>query len=81
MSGEVDVTVNAPDLTDPAVIAWMKDFESRVLAANGFGGEFPSCREARTQICPAIALPDLFGTAQGTPTRARTREILRLVPT
>ena len=59
----------------------MKDFEGRVLVANGFGGEFPSCREARTQICPAIALPDLFGTDQGTPTRARIREILRLLPT
>ncbi len=81
VSGEVDVTVNAPDLTDPAVLTWMKDFEGRVLAANGFGGEFPSCREAQTQICPAIALPDLFGATQGTPTRARIREILRLLPT
>jgi hypothetical protein len=80
VSGEVDVTVNAPDLTDPAVIGWMKDFEGRVLAANGFGGEFPSCREERTQICPAIALPDLFGTEQGTPSRARIREILQLLP-
>ncbi len=81
VSGEVDVTVNAPDLTDPTVIAWMKDFETRVLQANGFTGEFPSCREERTQICPAIALPDLFGSSQGTPSRAQVREILRLLPT
>jgi hydrophobe/amphiphile efflux-3 (HAE3) family protein len=80
VSGEVDVTVNAPDLTDPTVITWMKDFESRVLTANGFGGEFPSCRDENTQICPAIALPDLFGTQQGTPTQARIRQVLALLP-
>jgi uncharacterized protein len=81
VSGEVDVTVNAPDLTDPDVITWMKDFEARVLAANGFGGQFPSCRDENTQICPAIALPDLFGTDQGTPTRARIKQVLSLLPT
>jgi hydrophobe/amphiphile efflux-3 (HAE3) family protein len=80
VSGEVDVTVNAPDLTDPAVISWMKDFEGRVLAAHGFGGEFPSCKDAQTEVCPAIALPDLFGTEQGTPTRARIRQVLALLP-
>ena len=80
VSGEVDVTVNAPDLTDPAVISWMKDFEGRVLAAHGFGGEFPSCKDPQTEICPAIALPDLFGTEQGTPTQSRIRQVLRLLP-
>ena len=69
VSGEVDVTVNSPDLTRPAVIAWMKDFETRVLDAHGFGGLFPSCRNENTEICPAISLPDLFSTSQGRPPR------------
>ncbi len=81
VSGEVDVTVNSSDLTNPHVIEWMKDFEGRVLAAHGFGGEFPSCRSANTQICPAIALPDLFSTSQATPTQARIKEVLKLLPT
>jgi hydrophobe/amphiphile efflux-3 (HAE3) family protein len=80
VSGEVDVTVNAPDLTDPAVITWMKDFESRVLTAHGFGGQFPSCKDAQTEICPAIALPDLFGSEQGTPSQTRIRQVLALLP-
>jgi uncharacterized protein len=80
VSGEVDVTVNSSDLTRPAVISWMKDFEARVLDAHGFGGLFPSCRRAGTEICPAISLPDLFSTSQATPSRARIREVLRLLP-
>ena len=36
VSGELDVSVEAPDLTDPATIEWMADFKQRVLRANGF---------------------------------------------
>ncbi len=80
VSGEVDVTVNSADLTRPAVISWMKDFEARVLAAHGFGGLFPSCRKEQTQICPAISLPDLFATSQAVPSQARIKEVLKLLP-
>ena len=34
-----------------------------------------------TVMCPAIALPDLLGTQQGTPSQAQIREILNLLPT
>jgi hydrophobe/amphiphile efflux-3 (HAE3) family protein len=81
VSGEVDVTVNSQDLTRPAVIEWMKAFETRVLDAHGFGGLFPSCRDEQTEICPAISLPDLFSTSQGTPSQARIKEVLKLLPT
>ncbi|MDX6637906.1 MAG: uncharacterized protein QOJ01_1417, partial [Solirubrobacterales bacterium] len=81
VSGEVDVTVNSSDLTNPSVISWMKDFEARVLAAHGFGGLYPSCRAERTQICPAIALPDLFSTSQAIPSQARIKQVLKLLPT
>jgi uncharacterized protein len=80
VSGEVDVTVNSSDLTRPAVISWMKDFEARVLAAHGFGGLFPSCRKEQTEICPAISLPDLFSTSQATPSQGRIKEVLKLLP-
>jgi hydrophobe/amphiphile efflux-3 (HAE3) family protein len=80
VSGEVDVTVTAPDLTDPNVILWMKDFESRVLTSHGLTGTVPSCRTEQAQICPAISLPDLFGDQQGVPSQQRIRDVLSLLP-
>ncbi len=57
-SGAIDVSIEAPDLTDPATIEWMADFKRRVLRANGFAGESPSCLEA--DICPGPALSDFL---------------------
>ncbi|HET7122111.1 MAG TPA: MMPL family transporter [Solirubrobacterales bacterium] len=68
VSGELDVLVTAPDLTDPAVISWMAGFKRRVLAANGFGGEDPSC--LRADVCPGPALSDFLVRGGETPTRA-----------
>jgi predicted RND superfamily exporter protein len=56
VSGELDVSVKAPDLTNPATIRWMADFKRRVLAAGGFSGNEPSCQEA--EICPGATLSD-----------------------
>ncbi len=58
VSGQLEVSLKAPDLTDPATIGWMADFKQRVLRANGFSGENPSCLEA--EICPGPALSDFF---------------------
>ncbi|MEX2106686.1 MAG: MMPL family transporter [Solirubrobacterales bacterium] len=58
VSGELDVAVDAPDLTDPAVVEWMAAFKRRVLRANGFSGENPSCLEA--DVCPGPALSDFL---------------------
>jgi hydrophobe/amphiphile efflux-3 (HAE3) family protein len=79
VSGEIDVVVSAPDVTDPEVIAWMADFKARVLARHGFTGRFPDCRAKGTELCPAVALPDLFG-GEEVPSRSRVRSILRAVP-
>jgi predicted RND superfamily exporter protein len=68
VSGELDVSVDAPDLTDPATIAWMAAFKQRVLRANGYRGENPSCLEA--QVCPGPALSDFLTRGGGRPTRA-----------
>ena len=58
VSGEIDVSVDAPDLADPATIAWMAAFKQRVLRANGYSGENPSCLEA--ELCPGPALSDFL---------------------
>ncbi|CAN5240014.1 hypothetical protein BH24ACT23_BH24ACT23_05100 [soil metagenome] len=78
VSGQVDVTITADDITDPAVVEWMRDYRQRVLDLGGFTGEFPSCRDEATQVCPAISLPDLFG--DGVPDQDRIRSVLSLLP-
>ena len=80
VSGQVDVTVTADDLTDPEVVAWMADFRQRVLALGGFEGEFPSCRDEGAQVCPAISLPDLFSAGDAPPDQDRIRNVLSLLP-
>ncbi len=66
VSGQLDVSVKAPDLTDPATIEWMAGFKRRVLRANGFDGENPSCLEA--EICPGPALSDFLVRGGDVPT-------------
>jgi predicted RND superfamily exporter protein len=67
VSGQLDVSVEAPDLTDPATIAWMAGFKRRVLRDNGFGGENPSCLDA--EVCPGPALSDFLTRGGGKLTR------------
>lgn len=62
VSGELDVSVTADDLTDPATIRWMADFKRRVLEAGGFSGANASCKTA--EVCPGPALSD-FVTGGG----------------
>jgi uncharacterized protein len=76
VSGEVSVVVEAPDLTDPALIEWMAAYKQRVLEAHGFSGEFPSCQDA--DLCPGLSLPDLFGS--GELTRGQVRALLEIAP-
>lgn len=66
VSGELDVSVESDDLEAPATIEWMAAFKQRVLRANGFRGEDPSCLTA--EICPGPALSD-FLTRGGAVTR------------
>jgi predicted RND superfamily exporter protein len=84
VSGELDVKVTAPDLTDPATIQWMAGFKRRVLQAGGFSGANPSCQEA--EVCPGPALSDFVtggGLAAGTEeplTRRSIRAALGQIP-
>ena len=72
VSGQLEVSVEAPDLTDPATIRWMADFKQRVLEANGFSGPKPSCLEA--EVCPGPALSD-FLVSGNRRERLRQRDI------
>jgi uncharacterized protein len=79
VSGEIDVTVRADDITDANVIAWMTRFQERVLRAHGYRAG-KRCTQARNapELCPALSLPDLFsasGSGQG-----QVRRLLDAVP-
>jgi predicted RND superfamily exporter protein len=69
VSGELDVSIHAPDFTDPAAIEWMAGFKQRVLEGNGFEGEDPSCLTA--EICPGPALSDFLIHGDEKPSRQR----------
>jgi hydrophobe/amphiphile efflux-3 (HAE3) family protein len=80
VSGEVDVAVHAPDITDPDVVAWMRDFEGRVLDRAGFEPESGSCLAQDARLCPSVSLPDLLGTQEGRLGQRRIRRVLTLLP-
>ena len=56
--------VRAPDLTDPAVVAWMSDFKQRVLDGAGFGGEPTCAAQQDAQICPVRRSPTSSATSR-----------------
>ena len=79
VSGEIDVTIRADDITDPKVLAWMTRFQEQVLRAHGFRPG-KRCTQERNapELCPALSLPDLFSTAGGS--QAQVRRLLDAVP-
>jgi len=84
VSGELDVSVKASDLTDPATIRWMAGFKRRVLETGGFSGANASCKTA--EICPGPALSDfvtgggLTATEGTSLTRGSIRAALGQIP-
>ena len=75
------MTVNAPDVSEPAVITWMHDFERRVLRRHGYRGQGASCRAEQVELCPEISLSDfLYAGGQESPSQARIQAQLRLLP-
>jgi hydrophobe/amphiphile efflux-3 (HAE3) family protein len=78
VSGELDVLVHAPDITDPRVIQWMSAFKQRVLQHNGFKGTYPRCRKAR--ICPGTALSDFFVNPSEGLTKAGVSGLINAIP-
>jgi predicted RND superfamily exporter protein len=77
VAGEVDVLVQANDLTDPKIVAWMRSYQSAVLKRHGYSAEHGCGRAA---LCPALSLPDLFRAPGSAATRAQVRALLDAVP-
>ncbi len=63
VSGEIDVMVQADDITAPKTVAWMSRFQAEVLRAHGYRSG-KRCTQTRNapELCPALSLPDLFRT-------------------
>ena len=79
VSGEIDVTVTGDNLTQPEAIAWMTQFQQRVLKAHGYeSGE--TCRQKKNppELCPALSLTDLFRSATGS--EQNVQALLAAVP-
>ncbi|WP_423278740.1 hypothetical protein, partial [Escherichia coli] len=77
VAGEVDVLVEAEDLTDPKVIAWMRNYQQELLTRHGYNAQ-KGC--AGGELCPALSLPDLFRTPELSATREQIRALLDAVP-
>jgi uncharacterized protein len=80
VSGDVYVTVAAPDLSDPALIEWMRGFEDRVLSAYGPADAAASCRAGDAQICSGVSLATLFSGQERVPSRSQIERILGVLP-
>ncbi len=78
VSGEVNVVVRSDQLADPEVIAWISEFQERVLADAGYEGERPSCEDAR--LCPAISLTDLFTGGAAVESQEQAEALLASIP-
>jgi hydrophobe/amphiphile efflux-3 (HAE3) family protein len=77
VAGEVDVLVSADDLTDPKVVAWMRDYRTRLEKRFAYSSS-NGCGQA--ELCPAVSFTDLFRTPQASSDQARIRALLDAVP-
>jgi uncharacterized protein len=83
VSGEIDVTVRAPDVATPKTVEWMISYEDKLLTHYGYVEE-RGC--AHSTLCPALSLPDLFSTSsqstrQISLTQLQINQLLAAVPT
>lgn len=77
VGGEVNVLVEAPDISDPAVVAWMTEYQQRVLQKAGYDPA-RGCRGA--ELCPAFSLPDLFTSPETLSSATRVDALLEAIP-
>jgi predicted RND superfamily exporter protein len=80
VAGEIDVVIQSrppADLTDPAVVRWMRDYQAGLLGHYGYSAE-RGC--GRAELCPALSLPDLFRNDAAANDRAAIRALLDAVP-
>ena len=77
VGGEVNVVVEAENAASPAVVAWMTDYQSRVLRRLKYNPQ-RGCRGS--DLCPAFSLPDLFTTPASVSSQERVDALLDAVP-
>jgi hydrophobe/amphiphile efflux-3 (HAE3) family protein len=77
VAGEIDVIVEGRDLTDPAVVKWMRDYQSGLLERYGYSAG-NGC--GRADLCPALSLPGLFRDERAAATKEQIRGLLDAVP-
>jgi hydrophobe/amphiphile efflux-3 (HAE3) family protein len=77
VAGEVDVIVQGADITDPAVVRWMRDFQAGLLKKYGYSTA-NGCGKA--ELCPALSLTDLFRNDSALASKAQVRALLDAVP-
>jgi uncharacterized protein len=73
--GQVSVLVHGKDLADPRAIAWMADYQGKILVRHRYTERQP-CRNA--ELCPALSLTNIFGSLPRTKQQALTA--LRSLP-
>ena len=80
VAGEVDVLVEGRDLTDPAVIAWMRDYQNEVLLRHGYSAERAAGRGAVPGAVAAGPVPHAgaVGDARAGARAARRRAAVLL---
>jgi hydrophobe/amphiphile efflux-3 (HAE3) family protein len=76
--GDVDVVVEGEDLATPAVIRWMRDYQTTLTKRFKYSGAKNGCGEA--ELCPALSLPDLFRSDTASASTARINALLDAVP-
>jgi predicted RND superfamily exporter protein len=76
MERGVNVVVTADDVTNPKVIPWMVAYQRKVLRRHGYTETKPC---AAADLCPTVALADLFGEGRRR-SRAQTRRLLDQLP-
>jgi hydrophobe/amphiphile efflux-3 (HAE3) family protein len=81
VGGEIDVMVQAKDLTTPSVVRWMTSYQASILRRFGYGPK-RSCGKA--VLCPAFSLPDLLSTSGGAAgsqaSSSELRDLLDAIP-
>ena len=81
VGGEIDLMIEGSNLTTPATIEWMTDYQRAILARFGYSAA-RGCSKAR--LCPAFSLPDLFqgesGSSKSKLSQAEISGLLRAIP-
>lgn len=80
VTGEIDVTVSAQDITRPEVVRWMTSYQQKTLEEAGYA-EGDRCQQSDDppDLCPAFSLPTILNQVDTT-NQAAVKGLLDAVP-